>query len=513
MISQLPPAFQHLPLLVVVIPMLAAPLAMMIGRTGASFWLAVFASLASFLGSLILLITVHDGTVLSYHIGGWAPPIGIEYRIDIAAALVMVIVSMLAVIVLPYARTSIANEIPQKNHGLFYACVMLCFTGLMGVVATGDAFNVFVFLEISSLSTYVLVALGADKDRRALSAAYDYLVLGTIGATFFVIGLGMLYMATGTLNMVDIAERLRAAESNRTIQTAFAFIVVGMGLKVAIYPLHRWLPGAYTYAPSAVSAFLAATATKVALYVVIRFMLSVYSPGFGYEREMLTYIIMPVGIVAMFLGSMVAVFQVNLKRLLAWSSIAQIGYMLVGISLLNVTGLSASLVHMFNHAVTKGALFLAVGGFVYAIGKAQIPALAGMGKRMPWTSAGLVIAALSLIGVPGTAGFVSKWILLQAAAEQGSWFIGLLVVASSLFAIVYMGKVIETLYFRDPPEGSTVADIPLSMLLPLWVLVAIIVWFGISAEWTAGTARLAAESLLNGGFLTDTPLVLGVPGR
>jgi multicomponent Na+:H+ antiporter subunit D len=241
---------------------------------------------------------------------------------------------------------------------------MLCLTGLMGVVITGDAFNVFVFLEISSLSTYVLVAQGAGRDKRALTAAYDYLIRGTFGATFFVIGLGMLYSVTGTLNMADLADRIANEGENRTIRAAFAFIIVGMGLKVAIYPLHHWLPNAYTFAPSAISAFLAATATKAAIYVLMRFLFSVFTPNFDFEDWTLDIIFIPFALLAMFAASFVAVFQTNIKRLLAYSSIAQIGYMLLGIAMLNTTGLSAAIVHMVNHGITKAALFMGVGAMV-----------------------------------------------------------------------------------------------------------------------------------------------------
>ncbi len=351
----------HAPLLAVLVPLLAAPLAVLFGNRTVAFVISWFACLVSFVLSGYLALLVSDGAVLSYAIGGWAPPLGIEYRVDAANAFVMVIVSAIALVIFPYARTSIETEIDRSSHTLFYACMMLCFTGLMGVTVTGDAFNIFVFLEISSLSTYVLVALGAKKDRRALSAAYDYLVLGTIGATFFVIGLGLIYMMTGTLNLMDLSLRLDGLDDNRTVRTAFAFIVIGLGLKIAIYPLHRWLPGAYTYSPSVVSAFLAATATKVAIYALLRFMFSVFSPDLGFERDTLTFIVMPLAILAMFAGSFVATFQTNVKRLLAYSSVAQVGYMLLGTAMLTATGLTGSIVHLFNHAVTKGALFLAVG--------------------------------------------------------------------------------------------------------------------------------------------------------
>lgn len=502
----------HAAILVVLLPLLAAPLAMLFGNRGVAYILSLVATIGSFLIALYLVHLVIDGTVLSYHLGGWAPPLGIEYRVDAANALVLLIVSAIAVVVLPYARASIEDEIAQKNHALFYACFMLCFTGLMGVTVTGDAFNVFVFLEVSSLSTYVLVAMGAERDKRALSAAYDYLILGTIGATFFVIGLGLIYMVTGTLNLVDLAERLGAMQDNRTVRTAFAFIVIGLGLKIAIYPLHRWLPGAYTFSPSPISAFLAATATKVAVYAVLRFLFSVFSIKFEFEQHTLNYIFFPFAIIAMFAASIIAVYQVNVKRLLAYSSIAQIGYMLLGISLATQTGLSAALVHLFNHAVTKGALFLAVGAIVFRIGSALMPNMAGLGKKMPWTSAAIVVGGLSLIGVPGTAGFVSKWVLLNAALEKGYWPVALLIVLSSLIAVVYVWKFIEVLYLQPPSQESTTTEAPLSLIIPTWVLVLASIWFGFNADFTVQISTMAADSLINGGYLSEA-VIMGVEGR
>lgn len=500
-------------MLVVLLPLIAAPLAMLVGNRTFAYWISLAASVCSAVLAFGLLISVIDGAILSYHVGGWAPPLGIEYRVDTANAFVLVIVAALSTIVLPYAKTSINREIAIRHHALFYACYMLCFTGLLGVTITGDAFNVFVFLEISSLSTYVLVALGAEKDKRALSAAYDYLILGTIGATFFVIGLGLLYMATGTLNLADLTEKLSTMETNRTMRSAFAFIVIGMGLKLAIYPLHRWLPGAYTYAPSAVSAFLASTATKVAIYVLLRFMFSVYSVKFGFERDTLQIVIFPAALIAMFAASLIAVYQMNVKRMLAFSSVAQIGYMLLGVAFLNVTGVSATIVHLFNHAITKGALFLAVGAIVYRTGSSMLPSMAGMGRQMPWTSATIVIGGLSLIGVPSTAGFVSKWLLLQSAFELGGWPIAFLIVASSMIAVIYVWRLVETLYLQPPLEGVQVEEAPLSLLLPTWVLAIACIWFGINAEMTVDAARAAATALLDGSYANGPVTVLGTEGR
>ncbi|MFT4714968.1 MAG: multicomponent Na+:H+ antiporter subunit D [Paracoccaceae bacterium] len=488
----------HLPVLVVLIPFLAAPIMVVLGSRALAWPIAFLASIAAFIVSVMLLGRVIDGQVISYHIGGWAPPLGIEYRVDAANAFVLLLVSGIAAIVLPYARASVQAEIPEKNHTLFYALFVLVLTGLLGVVVTGDAFNVFVFLEISSLSTYVLIAQGSYRDKRALTAAYDYLIMGTIGATFFVIGIGFLYIATGTLNMADIAERIADQGANRTVLAAFGFIVVGMGLKVAMFPLHLWLPNAYTYAPSVVTTFLAATATKVAIYVLLRFMFSVFQPAFLFQVNTLEFIIIPFAVVAMFAASFIAVFQSDFKRLLAYSSIAQIGYILLGIGLLTETGLTAAIVHLFNHGITKAALFMGVGIFVLRAGGSFFNDIQGYGRLMPLTSGAVVVGGFSLIGIPGTAGFISKWVLVQAALEKGWWPVALLVVASSLLAVIYVWRVIEVLYMKAPAEGAKADEAPMSMLIPLWIMAIACIYFGFATDLTLGAAKTAAEGLLAG---------------
>ncbi|MFT4960357.1 MAG: multicomponent Na+:H+ antiporter subunit D [Paracoccaceae bacterium] len=488
----------HLPALQILVTFLAAPLVVMFGSRRLAWPIAFAASAISFVIAAMLLSRVIDGSVISYHMGGWAPPLGIEYRVDAANAFVLLLVTAISTVVLPYARVSVAAEVPEKQHTLFYTAFLLCLTGLLGVTITGDAFNVFVFLEISSLSTYVLIAQGAGRDRRALTAAYDYLIMGTIGATFFVIGLGFLYMATGTLNMADIADRIADQGANRTVQMAFAFIIVGVGLKVALYPLHLWLPNAYTYAPSAITAFLAATATKVAVYVLLRFSFSVFQPGFQFDVNTLQFVILPFAIVAMFVASFIAIFQTDFKRMLAYSSIAQIGYILLGISLLTETGLTAAIVHLFNHGITKATLFMAVGAYVLRANGSFYDDIEGLGRRMPWTSAAVVIAGLSLIGVPGTAGFISKWVLVQGALEKGWWPVALLVVASSLLAVIYVWRVVEVLYMKPTPADSDVREAPMSMLIPIWITALACIWFGLNTDMTLTAAKAAAQGLLAG---------------
>ena len=489
---------EQLPILQIALPFIAAPVIVFIGQRQIAWILALAASALSFLVSIIIVQQVLDGSEISYQLGGWAPPLGIEYRIDAANAFVLFLISGISTVVLLYARKGLGYEVPEKSHTLFYALYLMCLTGLMGVVITGDAFNVFVFLEISSLSTYVLIAQGAYRDKRALTASYNYLIMGTIGATFFVIGIGFLYMATGTLNMADIAERISEQRDNKTVQAAFAFIVIGMGLKAAIYPLHLWLPNAYSFAPTPVVAFLSGTATKMAIYVLLRFMFTVYQPEFLKAHWILETLIIPFAIIAMFAASISAFAQRDLKRMLAHSSVGQLGYMLLGIGFFSQTGLSATIVHLFNHGITKAAMFLGVGCFLSVAGGSSYGKLRGLGKKMPWTSAAMVICGLSLIGIPGTAGYVSKWLLVQAALEKEMWIFALLIVLSSVIALAYVWRMIEALYLTPSFVEKDVQEVSLSLLIPLWILTLATIYFGLFTDLTFGVSDSAASGLLSG---------------
>lgn len=487
----------HLPVLQVAVPLLAAPISLLLGR-GRLTWL--FASAVAWLTfAIAIALATKIGTdgALSYHLGGWPPPIGIEYRIDSLSALVLLLISGVAAAVFPYARPCVESEVSPQNQGLFFTVMLLALAGMLGVVATGDAFNVFVFLEIASLSSYVLVAMGGDRDRRALTAAYNYLIMGTIGATFFVIGIGLAYMMTGTLNMQDLAARLPAMAENRTVPVAFAFINVGIALKLAMFPLHLWLPNAYTFAPSPVSAFLAATSTKVAVYLYLRILLGVFGVSYAFDDLGLDTLFMPLVVLGMVVTSVVAIFQVDIKRMLAYSSVAQIGYMILGLSITTVTGVTGAILHLFNHGLMKGALFMTLGAVALRKGRTGIDAFAGVGKQMPWTMAAFVAGGLSLIGVPLTVGFVSKWYLIRAALEQGLWPLAILMVATSLLAVIYIWRVVDTAYF-DEPKSEAPARTPIIMLVAIWSLVAANLYFGIDTDLTIGLAERAAQILLQG---------------
>ena len=488
---------EQLPALLIVVPLLGAPLAAVLPSGRLPWLLATAVSWVGLALAVLLLGRVLDTGTISYAVGGWLPPWGIELRIDVLNALVALIVAGIGAVVTPFAGPSAAAEVHSRNIPLFYCLFLLIYTGLLGITVTDDIFNLFVFLEISSLASYALIALG--RDRRALTAAYQYLIMGTIGATFFLIGVGLAYSLTGTLNIIDLAARLPAVADTRTAHTAFAFLVAGVGLKLALFPVHLWLPNAYTYAPSVVSAFIAATATKVAVYVLLRVLFTVFGAEYSFNYIPLTPILMVLSVVGIFATSLTALTQTNAKRLLAYSSVAQIGYMVVGLSFSTVAGLTAAITHLFNHALMKGALFLALGAVAYRVGSTRIRDIAGLGRAMPWTISAFTIGGLSLIGVPLTAGFISKWYLILAALEQGWWWLAVVVLATSLIAVMYVWKIVEAAWFRAlPAHHADVTEAPLSLLVPVWVLTAANIWFGIDTRWSAAMAARAADVLLGG---------------
>ena len=489
----------NLPALQVVVPLISAPLCALMPR-GSVAW--AFATAAIWVAAgiaLALLVRVLETGTISYAMGGWAAPWGIEYRIDRLNALVLVIVTGIGAVVAPAALKSAGREIAHDRQVLFYTAFLLAFTGLIGIVITGDAFNLYVFLEITSLASYTLVAMGGD--RRALVAALRYLILGTIGATFILIGIGLLYMMTGTLNMADLAARLDGVRDMRTVEAAFAFIVVGAGLKLALFPLHAWLPDAYTRAPSVVSAFLAATGTKVGVYVLVRFVFTIFGPAYAFDTLPLGAVLMPFALAAIFVGSLVAIFQSEIKRLLAYSSVAQIGYMALGLAFASETGVLATVVHLFNHALMKGAAFLALAGVAYRVGATDMVAIRGLGKRMPLTMAAFTVAGLGLVGVPLTAGFVTKWYLVGAALEADLWPVAVAILISSLLALAYVWRVVEAAYFREPADDAAVAhgEALALILVPTLALAGASVYFGIDASFPVGLARSIAAALLGTG--------------
>ncbi|PAJ73038.1 cation:proton antiporter [Pseudoalteromonas sp. NBT06-2] len=484
----------QLPILQVIIPLISAPLCLIISRPKLVWLFTLIASTISFIISIILIHQVMQSGTIIYSLGDWEAPIGIEYRIDYLNAYLLLIVTGISSIILLSAHTSITAELSHNKYVLFYVLFLLCLSGMLGIIATGDAFNVFVFLEIASLSSYSLIALG--KDRRALTAALRYLLVGTLGATFILIGIGLMYMMTGTLNMHDLSERLPNLSESRTLIIAFSFFTVGVCLKLALFPLHWWLPNAYAYAPSVVSAFLAATATKVAIYILLRFIFTVFGIEFSFSILPLQKILLALGLVGILTASTIAIYQNNVKQLFAYSSISQIAYIILALGMNNSTGLVAALLHLFNHALMKGALFLALSAVMYRVGSTQLTDFSGLGKSMPWTMAAIVIGGLSLIGIPLTVGFISKWYMLIASLENNLWPVTVLILLGSILTGIYVWRIVETAYFTTNKTGlNHIKEAPFSLLLPTWLLILANLYFGINPRFTITITKLTAQSL------------------
>lgn len=488
----------HFPALLIVLPLMAAPLCVMLRRPVLAWLIALVANVATLICSIQVWFQVSNGDVIRYALGGWAAPTGIEYYIDTLNASLLVVISMISLFALVYARKSVEKEVAEPRHYLFYAGWLLCVTGLLGIVITGDAFNVFVFLEISSLSMYMLIALGKER-KQALIAAFRYLVMGSIGASFILLGIGFLYAATGTLNMLDLAERIPEVGDSRTVLVAFTLIILGLLIKSAVFPVYAWLPNAYQYAPSSVTVFLAGTATKVSLYVFLRFFFHIFGGDYSFGDMLLSYVLLPLSIIGFFVMSVVAIFQTDIRRVLAYSSIAQIGYIVAAICMATESGLTAGIIHIINHAFIKAALFMAVGCMLYRLGSANINDMGNLIRLMPWTSSAFIVAGLSLIGVPLTAGFISKWNLVSAAINSGWWPIAIMILMSSLMAIIYIGKVVEVMCFKAPKDSSAkIQEAPWLMVVPLWCLIFISLYMGLNGNLITETANAAAIQLLGG---------------
>lgn len=484
----------NLPVLLVVLPLLAAPLSVLLRRPVFVWFVACGATLASAVISAILVAHTQARGGVSYEIGSWPASVGIAYEVDRTNALIALLVSGIGALAMPLATAHGRLFVRKGQCHFFGAAFLLCIAGLLGITVTGDTFNVFVFLEISSLSTYVLISMGGH--RRAFTAALNYLILGTIGGTFVLIGIGLLYQVTGTLNMAAIAARVPEHLDDRTLRVAFAFFTAGIGIKVAFFPLHQWLPNAYSEAPPIVDAFVAGTATKVMFYLLLRLVFTVFGVAFVFGTLRFGRLLEAVSLLGAFAGAIAAVFQTRLRRILAYSSISQLGYMTLGMSLGTTAGVTASLIHTFAHGIAKAALFLVVGAIIAVEGSDEV--LDGLGKRMPVAAVLVLIGGLSLIGVPGTVGFVSKWYLLMAMVHGERWVAAVAVVISSLIALVYVWRLVEAFYLRPPADGEDRPRLASrTRLLAAAALLGLVVYLGVSSEPLVHAAELAAAQLVS----------------
>ncbi len=484
------------PVLLIAGPLIGACAAALSPNARWAWMISVAASAFALWMGLAVAADVARRGVVEYAIGGFVPPLGIAFRIDGLGSMMALLISSIGVMAALYSGHSLQAEVRSEKHTLMQAGFLLCQAGLLGLVSTGDAFNAFVFLEVSSIGTYALVAIGAGRDRRALPAAFNYLIMGTIGATFFVIGVGFLYAATGTLNMADIAAGLATLGDSTAVQAGFAFIVVGLGLKAAMFPLHGWLPGAYTYAPSLITVFLSATATKAAIYLLARFAFDIFPADANFTQYFITWVLGPLAAGAAIVCSVQAAFETDIRRMLAFSSVAQGGLILLGLSMTNLAGVSAGLFYLLAHSLMKAAHFMALGALALTLRARTLNEFAGVGRDAPWTVAAFAAAGASLMGAPLTFGFLAKWRLIEASLATGDIWIAAVVAISSLLALVYVGRMLEALFFRAPAAGAPrAAEAPVGVLAPLWILAGLGVWFGIDASLPEGLADAGAQVL------------------
>jgi len=448
-------------------------------------WRLTWAYIVAIIGMAIALVAAGAGffRVLSegelhHYLGGWPPPFGIEYVLDHLSAFMAVIVVFIGFIAVIYPPVAGLYHAPRKGVPM-YGLILLLIAGLVGVIVTGDLFNLFVFLEIYSLASYALITLGGD---RAVVASFRYLVLGTIAGSFYLLGVGFIYFSTGTLNMADAAQLLPPLYGSPTIMAAVALIVIGMGIKMALFPLHVWLPDAHSYAPPVIAAVLAAIQIEVAAYVVIRMLLTVFQPQYFIEVLPVTTVIGWIAAVGIIFGSVMAIAQREFKRMLAYSTVAQVAYIGLGIGLANPLGLIGGLLHILNHAFMKSCLFLVAGGIRYQTGLHEIPQFAGLGRKMPLMMAAFTAAALSMVGIPPTCGFFSKWYLVLGSIDANNWVFVAVILASSLLTAVYFFRMIEKLY--AVPSSSDAAmeqatEPSARILVPILILAGGVVVLGL----------------------------------
>lgn len=477
------------PALIIVFPLLTALLINIVGWwwIRPCFYMSVVALAVSFISSIGILNTVVTQGVIHYKLGGWDPPWGIEYVVDHLNAFILVIVSFIGLLICIYSRKGIKQEMPKKIPQ-FYSIYTLTVMGLLGMTVTGDAFNLYVLLEIASLGSYALIAMGED---RAPLASFNYLIMGTIGACFYLLGVGYLYIVTGSLNMADLSELLPKLYHSKAVLVAFAFFLIGIGIKMAFFPLHVWLPDAYTHAPSSVSAFVAGTMTKVGAYVLMRVMFTIFRPYFSIELIPATTVLGWTAVAAMMYGCVLAIAQRDLKRMLSYILIAEVGYIVLGISMANRMGLTGAILHIMNDALMMACLFSVAGAIMYKIGNRDITNFRSqqLNKKMPFTMAAFTITALSVIGIPPTCGFFSKWYLVIGAIDAQQWIFAVALILSSLLSAIVFFKVIEKVYFRphesvhqesgEPHKDVVMDEAPMSMLIPIYIMVGGILTLGI----------------------------------
>jgi len=481
--------------LIIIAPLLAALLVNIAGwiNQRICFATALGGLVVSLAASVSLMQQVAAAGPRIYRMAGWDPPWGIAFYVDSLSGGILILIALVALINLVATRQDAALAF-QNRLAPYYSLYLLFVTGLSGIVITGDLFNLYVLIEIASLTGYALLGMGGA---RARISSLHYVFMGTLGASLYLLGVGYLYMVTGSLNMMDLAALLPAVEKVFLVEVSFILCLAGLFIKMAFFPLHAWLPNAYVYAAGPSTSLIASLTTKVMIYVMVRLVLTVYRPDFAFTHLPIADLLVWLSVVAVFGASLLAYKQQRLKRMLAYIVVIEVGYMVGGFWLGNAAGMTGALLHILNDAMMTLCAFLAAGAILFRYQVDSLAHLQGLFQKMPVTMTAFVVAALSIIGVPPTCGFFSKWYLLSGGFEAGHYGYMAALILSSLVNVLLFFRVIEIAYFepRDhsghagvhshAPE-STIKEVPLDMLLPLLATAGLLIAMGLYAHRLVG---------------------------
>lgn len=452
--------------LFVAIPLGAAFLVSLFGKRikGFSDSLSNISTLTLFSISLYSIFLLRTHEILVYKVGGWVPPIGICMVLDGLSSLMLVTVNLIAFLVTVYSISYMKKYTAKEK---FYALFLLMVAGMNGVIITGDMFNLFVFLEIAAISSYALVAFGTESE--GLEASFKYMVMGCVASSFILLGIALLYSFTSTLNMADMGRILIEKGSNRIVLFTGVLFLMGFGLKAALVPFHWWLPDAHPSAPAPISAMLSGVLIKVlGVYALSRILFNVLTIMGGGR------VLIVLGIISMIIGALLALGQKDIKRLLAYSSISQIGYIIFAIGLGTPLGFLAGLFHLTNHAVFKSLLFLNSGAIVYATGNRNLEKMGGLREKMPITAATSLIGSLSISGIPPFSGFWSKLLIILAAVQAKNFSGTAIAILTSIITLAYYLKLQKMAFFGKLNEAwKEVKEVPFPMKLSMIILAVI----------------------------------------
>ncbi len=484
-------SYHHLPVIIFLIPFLTAIGMPVVCGKNRHWWrpMALAAVFAMCVAAVVNFWFVMNHGETHYAFGGWpistslsAPPIGIEWVNDSLASVMLVALSFLASVCLIYGGPLLPQSLGRRA-GLYYTLLLLLISGLTGIVFAGDIFNIFVFLEVAALSAYALVGVAGGK---ALVAAFRYLILGTLGASFYLLGVVFLYAATGTLNMADVAQQMTDNPELMTSKAVIAgstFMFIGLGIKMALFPLHGWLPGAYTRAPDAISPILAALMTKVALYAWVRIMFWALGAGAKTGQVHLLTLLGALGALAAVVGALLALSQQDVKRMFAYGGISHIGLILIGVSQGNQTGFAGGMFYMINDAVMQAGLFFIAGAAIYQHGARTVEEWASLRGGSPWMIGALIILAMSMIGIPPTGGFFGKWHIMLGAIEAGNYLAVGAVVVATLLTMAYFQRLFVSIFRDRQPSSSAVrVETHLSLRVSVGVTSAAIIVLGLCSD-------------------------------